>query len=142
MNDEARSSAEREIRDRIAEQHRAICRKDVDGIMANYAENAVIFNLKPPFQMADHHEWDQVWRASLAHFPASFTMETKNLRITVSSDLAVAHYFYRFAGLPGKQSWIRNTTVYQQTGSRWQAVHEHHSVPFDPETSKVVFEFE
>jgi uncharacterized protein YndB with AHSA1/START domain/ketosteroid isomerase-like protein len=131
-----------EIRDLIAQQYSAICRKDVAGIMANYADDAVIFNVRPPFQIAGCSEWEQVWQASLAHFPASFAMEMKNLRVTVSGHLAVAHYWYRFTGLPGKPSWIRNTAIYQRAGSDWRMVHEHHSVPFDPETSKAVFEFE
>ncbi len=142
MNDETRSRAEQEIRNQIAEQHRAICRKDVAGIMANYADDAVIFNVKPPFQIVARSEWEQVWRTSLAHFPASFGMETKNLEVTISGDLAVAHYLYRFTGLPGKPSWIRNTAVYKRAGSHWRMVHEHNSVPFDPETSKAVFGFE
>jgi len=142
VNDETRSSAEQEIRNGIADKHRAICRKDVDGIMSNYADDAVIFNVKPPFQMSGRHDWQQVWETSLSHFPSSFTIETKNLQVKISGDLAVAHYLYRFAGLPGKQSWIRNTAVYQRRGSHWRMAHEHHSVPFDPETSKAVFEFE
>ena len=142
MNDEERSSAEQEVRDLIAQLHRAICRKDVAGIMANYANDAVIFNVKPPFQIAGRSDWEQVWRTSLAHFPASFAMETKDLEVQLSGDLAVVHYLYRFSGLPGKQSWIRITGVYQRTGSHWRIVHEHHSVPFDPETSMAVFEFE
>lgn len=141
MNDETRA-AEQEIRDLIVNQHRAICRKDVAGIMANYADDAMIFNVKPPFQIAKRGEWGQVWQTSLAHFPASFTIETKNLQVTISGDLAVARYLYRFGGLPGKQSWIRSTAVYQRTGNHWRIVHEHHSVPFDPETSKAVFAFE
>ena len=142
MNDETRGRAEQEIRDQIADQQRAICRKDVAGIMAHYADDAVIFNVKPPFQIGGRRDWQQVWQTSLAHFPASFAMETKNLQVAISGDLAVAHYWYRFAGLPGKQSWIRNTAVYRRVGSKWRIVHEHNSVPFDPETSKAVFEFE
>lgn len=110
--------------------------------MANYAEDAVIFNVKPPFQIAGRREWEEVWQTSLAHFPATFAMEAKNLQVTIGGDLAVARYLYRFGGLPGKQSWIRNTSIYKRIENGWRIVHEHHSVPFDPETSKAVFEFE
>lgn len=142
MNHEARSHAEQEIRDLIADQHSAICRKDVDGIMAHYADDAVIFNVKPPFQIAKHRDWEQVWQNSLAHFPALFAIETKNLQVTVSSDLAAAYFLYRFTGMPGKQSWVRNSVFYTRAESKWRIVHEHHSVPFDPHSSKAVFEFD
>jgi ketosteroid isomerase-like protein len=130
-----------QIRQRIADQHAAICRKDVAGVMSHYADDAVIFNVKPPFQTRNRAGWREIWETSLAHFPSSFSTETKDLQIVVSGSLAIAHYLYRFTGLPGKQSWIRNTAAYRNFAGQWLIVHEHYSVPFNPETSKAVFEF-
>jgi len=80
-----------------------------------------------------------VWAASLAHFPAAFGIETRDL-VTLSGDLAVAHCLSRFTGMP-EQSWIRARAVYRKDHGKWQIVHERYSVPFDPETSKAVFAF-
>ena len=142
MNNSALDSrSEQEIRQVIADQQRAICQKNIDLIVARYADEAVVFNVKPPFQIRDKSAWRHEWENSLAHFPASFASETKDLKIIANGDMAVAHYLYRFTGLPFDPSWIRNTAVYRKIDGRWLIVHEHGSLPFDPETSKAVFAY-
>ena len=130
-----------EIRRLIADLHEAVCTKNIDRIVSHYADEVVVFNVKPPFQIRGAKDWRREWETSLSHFPASFGMATRDLAITVSEDLALAHYLYRFTGLPG-QSWIRDTAIYKRNLGKWQIVHEHYSVPFDPETSKAVFAVE
>lgn len=136
------SDDEAQIRRLVEDQQRAVCAKDIDAIMAHYAGEFAVFNVKPPFQIRDATEWRRVWEASLAHFPASFGTETRELVVTVSGELAVAHYFLRFTGLPGEPSWIRVTAAYKRVGRKWLIVHEHSSVPFDPETLRPVFTVE
>ncbi len=70
------------------------------------------------------------WRTSLLRSGR----RREELVVTVSGELAVAHYFLRFTGLPGEPSWIRVTVVYKRVSRKWLIVHEHSSVPFDPET--------
>ena len=128
-----------EIRRAVADRQRAICQKNIDRILASYADEAVVFNVKPPFQIRDKGAWRHEWESSLAHFPASFGSETKDVKIIAHGELAVAHYLYRFTGMPFDPSWIRNTSVYRKIEGRWLIVHEHGSVPFDPETLQAVF---
>ena len=130
---------EQPIRELIANQHRAICRKDIGGILSCYAAGAIIFNVKPPSQMANGDGWRAVWETSLSHFPASFGTETRDMAIAVDGSLAVAHYLLRFTGL-GNQAWLRQTVAFRKEQGAWKIIHEHVSAPFDPETSKVVFE--
>lgn len=139
MTRDIQENHEQGIRQLIADQQRAMIAKDVDGIMAHYAADAVIFNVKPPFQIRNGDQWRQVWESSLAHFPASFGVETRDLMMHVNPDLAVAHYFSQFTGIGQDDSWIRNTAAYRRDRGKWLIVHEHSSVPFDPETMKPVF---
>ena len=137
---------EAQIRQLIADQARAICAKDLDRLMAHYATDAIIFDVKPPFQTLGADAFRRVWEACLPYFPASFGTETRDLRVVVSGDLAFAHWLWRFTGMekdhPAMQTWIRNTGGYRRNQGRWQIVHEHCSVPFDPYTSKAVFTLE
>lgn len=133
------SRDEAEILRAIADQQSAVCAKHVDRIMGHYAAEFAVFNVKPPLQIRGTEEWRRVWETSLTHFPASFGMETRDMVITVIGELAVAHYLSRFTGLPGEPFWIRVTAVYRRIAGRWLIVHEHSSLPFDPETSKAVF---
>ena len=37
------------------------------------------------------------------------------------------------------KTWLRTTAGYKRIQGKWHIVHEHCSVPFDPETSRAVF---
>jgi ketosteroid isomerase-like protein len=133
---------EAQIRQLIADQQRAICAKDVDQIMSRYATEVILFDVKPPFQTQGKAAVRQVWEDCLPYFPDTFEIETRDLIITVSENLAVAHWLFRFMGTevhPAMQMWMRVTAVCQKNQGEWQIRHEHLSVPFDPETSKAAF---
>lgn len=135
---------EAEIRKLIGDEANAICAKDVNRIMAHYVTDVIIFNVKP-FQIRGADAFRQVWETSLAYFPASFETERRDLRIFVRGDLAIAHWFARFTGMGADhpaRSWLRNTVGDKRNGGKWQIVHGHCSIPFDPETSKAVFNLE
>ena len=89
---------EAEIRQLISDQQHAICTKDVDQIMSRYANEVIIFDVKPPFQTQGKEAVRQLWEDCLPYFPDSFEMETRDLTITVNDDLAVAHWLFRFKG--------------------------------------------
>ncbi|MBD2020477.1 nuclear transport factor 2 family protein [Leptolyngbya sp. FACHB-36] len=132
---------EAQIRQLIGDQQRAICAKDVDQIMAYYATNVIFFDCKPPFQTQGTDAFRRTWEECLPYFPNSFGTEIRDLNIVVSGDLAIAHWLLRFTGEedhPAMQTWLRFTAAYQRQQGKWQIVHEHCSVPFDPHTSQAV----
>lgn len=138
-----RPDDEREIRQLIAEQAEAICAKNVPRIMACYAPDVVFFDVKPPFQIRGADDFRLIWEQCLPCFPDTFQIERRDLRVLVDGDLALAHWLFRFSGMerehPAAQSWYRTSACYQRKRGRWQVVHEHVSVPFDPHTSLAVF---
>jgi len=99
--------------------------------------------VKPPFQTTGADAWRRTWEASLPYFPDSFQTEMRDLSLTVSGDLALAHWLFRFTGMeqdhPVMQTWIRITAGYRRIRGKWQIVHEHASVPFNPQTAQAVF---
>ena len=134
---------EAQIRQLIAEVSSAICAKDVDRIMSYYDPEVVFFDVKPPFQTNGADALRRTWQECLPYFPDSFSIESRDLRVIVGGDLAIAHWLNRFTGMetnhPAMQTWLRFTTVCQRKQGKWQVVHEHGSVPFDPHTSQAVF---
>ncbi|WP_193196735.1 YybH family protein [Nostoc sp. MG11] len=134
---------EAQIRQLIADQQSAICTKDVNQIISHYATEVIIFDVKPPFQIKGKDAFRQIWEQCLPYFPDSFEIETRDLNITVSNDLAVAHWLSHFTGMepghPAMQTWMRITAVCQCHQGEWQILHEHISVPFNPETSQAAF---
>jgi len=137
---------EAKIRQLIVDQASPICAKDLDRIMAHYANDVINFDVKPPFQTKGADAWRQTWAVCLPYFPDSTRVETRDLRVVVSGDLALAHWLWRFTGMekdhPAMQTWIRSTGGYQRIQGRWRIVHEHCSVPFDPATSMAAFTLE
>jgi uncharacterized protein (TIGR02246 family) len=134
---------ESDLRQLIAEQAEAICAKNVPRIMACYAPDVVFFDVKPPYQTRGADDFRLLWEQCLPCFPDTFQIEQRDLRVLVNGDLAMAHWLFRFAGMdwdhPAAQSWYRTTACYRRKLGRWQVVHEHVSVPFDPRTSLAFF---
>lgn len=144
--DTAKTHDEAQIRQLIADQASAICAKDIDRIMAHYATDVTFFDCKSPFQTRGAEAFRRIWEECLPYFPDSFGIERRDLSVTVSGDLALAHWLFRFTGEekdhPALQTWIRLTGGYQRKQGRWQIVHEHCSLPSDPQTSQAVFTLE
>uniref|UniRef100_A0A832M3J9 DUF4440 domain-containing protein n=1 Tax=Oscillatoriales cyanobacterium SpSt-402 TaxID=2282168 RepID=A0A832M3J9_9CYAN len=135
------STQEAEIRQLVAAQQRAICTKDVEQIMSRYANEIVIFDVKPPFQTQGKEAVRQLWEDCLPFFPDASEMETRDLTITTNDEIATAHWLFRLKGEqdhPAMQMWMRATAVCQKRQGTWQILHEHISVPFNPETSQGV----
>jgi uncharacterized protein (TIGR02246 family) len=139
-----------EIQRIIAGQLRAVCAKDLDGIMEGYADDAVIFDVKPPFRTKGKDAWRKMWMLVLPYLPDCLDAQTRDLKIMIDGDLAVAHWMFRFraqenaqyGGQSAPQTWMRVTCTYQRMGGKWCIVHEHSSVPFDPVTGKAMFSLE
>ena len=127
-NDEAK------IRERIDSWATALRAKDVDGLMAHYAPDAVTADLAPPLWNAgagtlrkNFEEWLATW--------AAIGIEIRDVHVTAGSDVAFARSSNRIYGtkLDGESSdvWVRATICFRkQDGGAWKVVHEHVSVPF------------
>jgi ketosteroid isomerase-like protein len=60
-------------------------------------------------------------------------MEVRDLGISTSEDIAIAHWLSRASGTlrNGRQvgSWVRATSCCQRSNQRWLVTHEHISLP-------------
>ncbi|PSN10771.1 DUF4440 domain-containing protein [filamentous cyanobacterium CCT1] len=132
----AQTRAEAQIRQLIDDHTRAICAKNLDQIVAHYAPNVVVFDMKPPLALRGLEDCRRMWETSLPYMPTISGMEQQAVNIIVDSDLALVHWVSRFVGLepehPAAQMWLRITAGCQRHEGVWQIVHEHVSVPFDP----------
>lgn len=139
-NDNAQVGDEAEVRGLISAQMDAICSKDLTRIMAPYAADCVTFDVKPPHQLNGAEALKRMWEICLPCFPDSFGAELRDLDVTVSGDMAYAHWLWRMTGAPADvpMPWLRITSVLQRRAGRWQIVHDHVSVPFNPMTGMAV----
>lgn len=119
----------------------AFCRKDTPRLMALYAPDAVIYDAIPPF--ASHVDGLRAKVADcLRYFPDDFAVETREVQVEASGDLASAHFIWHFTklppGHPAGRHWLRSSLVLRRTAEGWRIIHDHCSAPFDPYTEKVV----
>ena len=137
------SPEEAEMRGVIARQTEAIRSKNVDRIMEAYANDAVLFDVKPPYQVQGNEAIRRVWQESLPCFPDDFDMDQRDITVYASGDTALCHWIFRFTGKdkshPMMQSFMRISAGCRRTAGKWEIVHEHLSVPFDPESGKAAF---
>ena len=135
-----------EIKKLIDDFMAALCAKDVKRMISHYATDAIMFDVKPPFQTKGAVAWKHTWEACIGYFPSSFQIEIRDLNIHVSGDVAISHFIFRLTGTakddPAAQTWIRTTTGYKRIQGRWKIVHEHGSVPFNPHTREAAFTLE
>jgi ketosteroid isomerase-like protein len=126
-----------DVRDILDGQSRAYAARDVDGILAPYADGAVRYDLAPPLQQrAGTLVGDaQGVRAWLSGFTGPVLMEHQDVVVRVDGTLAVVHAVTRMTATPAGATdsfsfWFRSTLALNLVGPRWRIVHEHRSVPF------------
>ena len=133
-NDEA------EIRSMMKSWSTALEAKDVAGLMADYAPDALLFDAIPPYKTAGADNIRQVWENCFPYFPETFKSEHRDVVIHVDGDTAFMHGLHHFiptpADHPSGQTWLRVTVGYRRIDGQWKVVHEHWSIPFNPMNGK------
>lgn len=124
----------------------AVLAKDVDAFTALYADEVSIFDLWGEWS----YEGADAWRAVVTDWFGSLDNERvvvsfKDVRMIVTSDLAVAHAFVTYQAESSAGIFLRSLTnrmtwsLLPRLGA-WKVVHEHTSAPADFNTSKVMLQ--
>jgi uncharacterized protein (TIGR02246 family) len=127
---------EEQIRSLIEAWADAVHRGDLDTVLADHADDLVMFDVPPPDQgirgLAAYAEtWPPffTWQAN----GASFAIES--LEVTAGTDVAFAFGLLRcgtpdeFAEKPDRR--LRLTVGLRKVDARWVVTHEHHSFPVE-----------
>lgn len=140
------TKSKEEIRKCLDAFFSALSKKDIKQMMACYADDAIVFDVKPPFQTKGAVAWKHVWEASLPFFPEVFKVEVKDLVIHAHGNIGLAHYLFKLVGKekdhPAMQTWMRASTGYKLQQGNWKVIHEHASLPFSPQDNQAVFSLE
>lgn len=125
------STEETEIMGVLESVHAALRSKDSAAVVAHFTPDADIFDLAPPL---GHKVNQQGWAAWFDTWAGSVERESRDVKLTISGDLAFAQSLYH-VGATAKDTgeravwWMRATVCLRRT-DRWRIVHEHTSVPF------------
>ncbi len=144
MSDQADSTSR--VRQLVLDRARAVLDRNVRGATAANAEDIVTFDVLPPLRNvgADGiRTRTEGWFGGYAEGPG---YEVRDLDVVAGDDVAFAYYLYRVTGtlLGGGEvaMWVRATLGMRKVGGEWRIVHEHDSVPFDPESGQALVNLE
>jgi uncharacterized protein (TIGR02246 family) len=125
----------RQIRTLIETWATAVHRGDLDTVLADHADDIVMYDVPPPYEgvrgiEAYRETWPPFfeWQANGAVF------DIVSLEVTAGTDVAYAHALLRcgtpqeLAGNPANR--LRLTLGLRKEAGRWVVAHEHHSFPY------------
>lgn len=116
--------------------------KDVNAIMANYAQGSqlFVFDAVPPREYPSWDSYKKDWEGLFAAFPGPIKDTMSDLNITVVGPVAYTHHIEdtRFTQKDGttKEVVIRVTDVFRKINGKWLIVQEHVSFPVDIDSGK------
>jgi ketosteroid isomerase-like protein len=124
-----------EIRALLDSRSEAIWTKDLDGLMSFYSPDIVYFDIVPGLRYTGSAALRPRFTEWFHGFEGPIGQEIRDVNISASGDLAVAHMLVRASGTlrNGREVgyWVRGTSCFQRSDDRWLVTHEHVSVPVD-----------
>ena len=125
---------ERQIRTLIERWAEAVHRGDMPGVLADHADDIVMFDVPPPYEgVRGIDAYRETWHPFFAWQAKGAVFEIVSLEITAGDGAAYAHALLRcgmpqeLAGQPANR--LRLTLGLRKEGGRWLVAHEHHSFP-------------
>ncbi|HVH92335.1 MAG TPA: SgcJ/EcaC family oxidoreductase, partial [Candidatus Acidoferrum sp.] len=127
--DRKKKKDEAQIRQLVDNWAKALRAKDVDGLMANYAPDMLLFDLAPPLQYNGAEAYRKTWEEWLPTFQGPVGFDRREVSITAGDDVAFCHCLNRITGkrTDGTEPdvWVRATICYRKIDGKWMVTHEH-----------------
>lgn len=113
---------------------RAVHEGDLDGVLADHADDIVMFDVPPPDDgVRGLGAYRDVWPPFFEWQRRGALFEIVSLEVTAGAEVAFAHALLRcgtpdeLAREPGRR--LRLTLGLRKRDGRWVVAHEHHSFP-------------
>jgi uncharacterized protein (TIGR02246 family) len=130
---------EAQIRELIEHWTRAVRAGELAGVLADHADDIVMYDVPPPYQGIKGIEaYGQAWPEFFQWQATGATFELASLDVTVGDTVAYAHALLRCGtpeDLTSKPDFLLRLTLgLRKEQGRWVVAHEHHSFPDDSGT--------
>ena len=122
----------------------AVYAKDVNAFLAIYDKNVHIFDMWEKWSYDGIDAWREMvtgWFGSLGD--ELVKVEFKDMEITETKEMAIAHMIVTFRGLSAEGTELRSmqnrmTCVLKNIDGTWKIIHEHSSSPLELSTLKAI----
>jgi uncharacterized protein (TIGR02246 family) len=123
---------EQEIRTLIERWAEAVHTGDLDGVLADHAEDIVMFDVPPPHDgVRGIDAYRETWPPFFEWQARGASFEIVSLEVTAGADVAYAHALLRCGTqqelADNPESRLRLTLGLRREDGRWVVAHEHHS---------------
>ena len=134
------------IRQLLHKRAQAVLERNVEEATAATASDIVTFDVLSPLRnvgTGDIQKRTEAWFDGYAQGP---NYEVRDLEVVAGDNVAFAYYLYHVSGTLTNgdevSMWVRATLGLQKRDGEWEIVHEHNSVPFDPESGQALVSLE
>lgn len=114
---------------------------DVDAIMANVSDDAMVFDVVDPLRRMGKQSSRERATAWVGSYDGSIGLEIRDLQIAADGDVAFSHALSHVTGTLKTKTkadmWFRTTLGLRRMDGRWLIVHDHGSVSFNAESDQV-----
>lgn len=133
-------NSELAIRKIIEKRAKALRDRDVDVMMADVANDIIAFDVVDPLRRQGVSSAKERAAAWVSGFTGDVNLEIHDLHIEVDGEVAFSSGLSHVTGTQKSGTeldmWFRTTLGFRRHASSWSIVHEHDSVPFNPETGQ------
>lgn len=127
---------ELQIRALIERWATAVRRGDMDGVLADHADDIVMFDVPPPHEgVRGIDAYGETWPPFFEWQARGASFDIVSLEVSAGDDIAYAHALL-LCGTPQDRAEhperrLRLTLGLRKEGGRWVVAHEHHSFAAD-----------
>jgi uncharacterized protein (TIGR02246 family) len=126
--------SEDQIRALIERWAEAVHAGDMEGVLAQHADDIVMFDVPPPYDgVRGIDAYRETWPGFFEYQARGATFDILSLDVTAGEDVAFAHALLR-CGAPQElaakpENRLRLTLGLRKQNGGWIVTHEHHSFP-------------
>jgi uncharacterized protein (TIGR02246 family) len=125
---------EEQIRTLIERWAEAVHRGDMAGVLADHADDIVMFDVPPPYEgVRGIDAYRETWPPFFEWQARGASFEIVELDVTTGEDVAYAFALLRCGTqqdlAENPENRLRLTLGLRKEGGRWVVAHEHHSFP-------------
>jgi ketosteroid isomerase-like protein len=135
------TTEEQEIRRLFADWLRSSSQLDIEGAMRPIDPNVHSYEHVAPLEYRGIDAVRAVCQQGFDQIKGEFEWDVPDLQVIVRDDIAIAwglnRMRYRSPSAPEVENWSRSTRVFQKKEGTWKMIHQHLSLPADPETGQV-----
>ena len=119
---------------------KAVRSNDLEGLVAHFAPEVVVFDMLAPLEHKGVDAVRQSWSMVLEPFEGAVEYDVDHLGILAGGDIAWSRGLSVFKGTTKAGQKVvhrlRMTLGFRKTEGRWKVIHQHVSAPFDMQSGR------